>query len=229
MAKISKNFKKINQLIEKNKAYPLNEAIELAKKTSYTKFDGSIDLAVKLNLDTTKVEQQLRGSVTLPNGNGKNVRILLIDDAVDANAAKKVGADFVGGSDIIQDIEKMISKIDLIITTPKMMPALAKYGKLLGPRGLMPNPKIGTVTTDSLKTVEEFKKGRTEYRTDSYGNIHISVGKVSTDTSKIAENIEAVISLLKSKKPSTVKGAYIQNISVSPTMGKGVKVIISNN
>lgn len=229
MAKLTKNQKKSISLIEKNKAYPLIEAIELAKKTSYSKFDGSIDLAIKLNLDTTKVEQQLRGSISLPNGNGKIIRILALDDTLSKEDAQKSGVDYFGGADIIQDIEKMISKIDLIITTPKMMPMLAKYGKLLGPRGLMPNPKTGTVTTDTIKTIEEFKKGRTEYRTDSYGNIHISVGKVSFDSNKIAENIEAVISLLKSKRPSTVKGNYIQNITVSPTMGCGVKVLINNN
>ncbi len=229
MAKLTKNLKKVSDLVEKNKAYPLNEAIELAKKTSYSKFDGSIDLAVKLNLDTTKVEQQLRGSIALPKSNGKVIRILVLDDTLNADAAKKAGIDYFGGADMIQDIEKLIPKIDLIITTAKMMPALAKYGKVLGPRGLMPNPKTGTVTTDTLKTAEEFKKGRTEYRTDSYGNIHISVGKVSSKTEDILENVEAVIALLKSKKPSTVKGTYIQNISLSPTMGKGVKVVISNN
>lgn len=225
MSKQTKNIKKVSKLVEKNKLYPLNEAIDLAKSTSYSKFDGSIDLAVKLNLDTTKVEQQLRGSISLPNGNGKSISILAIDDSVSVDELKKSGADFAGDASIIQDIEKMISKIDLIITTPKIMPQLAKLGKVLGPRGLMPNPKTGTVTTTITKTIEEFKKGRTEYRTDSYGNIHISVGKVSFKTDKIAENINAVIALLKSKKPSTVKGTYIQNIAVSPTMGKGVKVL----
>lgn len=229
MAKLNKKMKKAADLVEKNKVYPLDEAVKLAQKTSCSKFDGSIDVAIKLNLDTTKVEQQLRGSISLPNGNGKKVSILVIDDSINPEQAKKVGADYCGGADIIQDVEKMISKINLIITTPKMMPQLARLGKLLGPRGLMPNPKTGTVTNDVLSTIEEFKKGRTEYRTDSYGNIHMCVGKVSNDSSKIVENIEALISLIKSKKPSTVKGQYIQNISVSATMGPGIKVLINNN
>lgn len=229
MAKLTKKMKSATVLVEKNKAYPLQEAIELAQKASISKFDGSIDVAIKLNLDTTKVEQQLRGSIALPNGNGKTVRILAIDDAITADQAKAAGADYFGGADIIPDIEKMISKIDLIITTPKMMPQLARFGKVLGPRGLMPNPKTGTVTTDMIKTITEFKKGRTEYRTDTYGNIHMCVGKVSTPASQIAENVEALVSLIKSRRPSTVKGTYIQNITVSPTMGPGVKVVISNN
>ncbi len=229
MAKLHKKMKSACELVDKNKLYPLEEAVKLAQKTSYSKFDGSIDIAIKLNLDTTKVEQQLRGSISLPNGNGKKVNILVIDDSINADQAKKAGADYFGGSDIIADVEKMINKINLIITTPKMMPQLARLGKVLGPRGLMPNPKTGTVTTNVIATIEEFKKGRIEYRTDSYGNIHMCVGKVSTDSKKIVENIEALISLIKSKRPSTVKGQYIQNISISATMGPGIKVLINNN
>lgn len=229
MAKLSKKMAKSLSLVDKNKAYPLLEAVTLAQKTSISKFDGSIDVAIKLNLDTKKVEQQLRGSVALPHGNGKTIKILVIDDSMTPAEGKALGADYYGGTDIIQDIEKMINQIDLIITTPKMMPNLAKLGKVLGPRGLMPNPKIGTVTTEIAKTITEFKKGRLEYRTDSYGNIHMCVGKVSFDPNKIVENIETLISLIKSKKPATVKGQYIQNISVAPTIGAGVKVIIPNN
>lgn len=229
MAKLSKKMAKSLSLVDKNKAYSLLEAVTLAQKTSISKFDGSIDVAIKLNLDTKKVEQQLRGSVALPHGNGKTIKILVIDDSMTPAEGKALGADYYGGTDIIQDIEKMINQIDLIITTPKMMPNLAKLGKVLGPRGLMPNPKIGTVTTEIAKTITEFKKGRLEYRTDSYGNIHMCVGKVSFDPNKIVENIETLISLIKSKKPATVKGQYIQNISVAPTIGAGVKVIIPNN
>ena len=228
MSKLTKKMSKSCELVDKNKIYPLEEAVKLAQKTSFTKFDSSIDVAIKLNLDTTKVEQQLRGSISLPNGNGKKISILVIDDSITSEQAKKAGADYFGGTDIIPDIEKMINKINLIITTPKMMPQLARFGKVLGPRGLMPNPKTGTVTTNIIQTIEEFKKGRIEYRTDSYGNIHMCVGKVSFEPNKIVENIEALINLIKSKKPSTVKGQYIQNISVSSTMGPGIKVIINN-
>lgn len=226
MAKLSKKMKNNLKLVDSKKLYPLTEAITLAQKSSISKFDGSIDLAVKLNLDTTKVEQQLRGSISLPNGNGKDIKILVIDEDAKEADVKKVGATYVGGKSIIAEIESYISKIDLIITTPKMMPLLAKHGKVLGPRGLMPNPKIGTVTPDVIKTTEEFAKGKVEYRTDSFGNIHLSVGKVSFDSKKIEENVRAVLALIKSKKPSTVKGTYIQNVSLSPTMGSGVKVII---
>lgn len=229
MAKLSKKLKAKKAEIQTNKAYPLKEAVELAQKSSVSKFDGSIDVAIKLNLDTTKVEQQLRGAISLPHGNGKKIRILALDDAITEQQAKVAGAEYFGDASMIPEIEKMLNKIDLIITTPKIMPQLSKLGKVLGPRGLMPNPKIGTVTTDVLKTIEEFSKGRTEYRTDSYGNIHMSVGKVSFEPEKIVDNINALLSLLKSKKPTTVKGTYIQNISVSPTMGLGIKVVVDNN
>lgn len=229
MANLSKKMQKAISLFDKNKLYSLSEAVSIAQKASISKFDGSIDVAIKLNLDTKKVEQQLRGSIVLPHNNGKVARILVIDDQLTKDKAKSLGVDYFGGLDIIQDIEKMLNQIDLILTTPKMMPALAKLGKVLGPRGLMPNPKIGTVTTEMEKTIVEFKKGRLEYRTDTYGNIHMCVGKVSSKTNDIVENIEAIISLLKTKKPATVKGQYIQNISVAPTMGPGVKVLISNN
>ncbi|AJQ45210.1 50S ribosomal protein L1 [Ureaplasma diversum] len=229
MAKLSKKLKAAYQDFDKQKAYPLLEAIKLAQSKSITKFDGSINIAVKLNLDTTKVEQQLRGSISLPHGNGKAVRVLLLSEDVTKEQAAAVGADYFGGSDYIQNIEKMLNQIDVIITNQKMMPQLAKLGKVLGPRGLMPNPKIGTVTNDVLKAVEEFKKGRLEYRTDTYGNIHMAIGRVSFDPVKIEENANALINLIRAKKPSTVKGQYIQNISVAPTMGPGVKVVISNN
>lgn len=229
MAKLSKKLKAAYEGFDRQKPYALLEAIKLAQSKSITKFDGSINIAVKLNLDTTKVEQQLRGSISLPHGNGKKVRVLLLSDDVTKEQAESVGADYFGGADYIQNIEKMLNQIDVIITNQKMMPQLAKLGKVLGPRGLMPNPKIGTVSNDVLKAVEEFKKGRLEYRTDTYGNIHMVIGRVSFDAQKIEENALALLSLIKSKKPATVKGQYIQNISVSPTMGPGVKVVISNN
>ncbi|WP_031489074.1 50S ribosomal protein L1 [Ureaplasma canigenitalium] len=230
MAKLTKKMKAVLTDFDKQKNYSLLEAIKIAQSKSITKFDGSISIAIKLNLDTTKVEQQLRGSISLPHGNGKEVRILLLTDDTFSDAdLKTAGVDHVMGSQDLVNIEKMLNQIDLIITNQKMMPMLAKYGKLLGPRGLMPNPKIGTVANDVLKAVADFKKGRIEYRTDTYGNIHMAIGKVSFDAKKIEENAISLINLIKSKKPSTVKGQYIQNISVSPTMGPGVKVTIANN
>lgn len=228
MAKLSKKMQKVMQNIDLKKIYPIKEAVELAQKTSISKFDGSIDVAIKLNLDTTKAEQQLRGTISYPKSNGKTLRILALSDEIKVDDAKKAGADFAGGSDMIQDIESMIDKIDVILTTPKMMPSLAKLGKILGPKGLMPNPKTGTVSVDLIKTIKEFKQGKYEYRTDTYGNIHMTVGKVSSNPNDIVENIDALISLLKSKRPSTVKGTYIKNISVSASMGPGFKVQIPN-
>ena len=224
----SKKMKNVLAKVDIKKIYPMAEAVKLAQENSISKFDGSIDVAIKLNLDTTKAEQQLRGTIAFPNSIGKVLRILALDDNLKEADAKAAGADFFGGSDKIQDIEKGWMDYDVILTTPAMMPKLAKLGKVLGPRGLMPNPKTGTVSTDLVKTIKEFKKGKYEYRTDSYGNIHMTVGKVSTKTNEIVENIEALVSLLKSKRPTTVKGAYIQNISVSPTMGPAFKIEFTN-
>ena len=219
------NKKKLFEF-DKFQFFPIMEAIEIVKKSKTIKFDASIDIAVKLNLDTSKVEQQLRGTLTLPNYFGKTQRIVVIDDSLTKNDAKELDVLKVGAKDVIDEITAGWIDFDLIITTPKMMPALSKLGKLLGPRGLMPNPKIGNVTVNVKKTVETFKKGISQYRTDSYGNIHMLVGRMSSSSDKIAENIETLLSFIKSKRPSTVKGIFIQNISISSTMGPGVKIII---
>ena len=228
MAKLSKKMQKACEGIDLKKIYPIEEAVKLAQKTSISKFDGSIDVAIKLNLDTTKAEQQLRGTLSFPHSNGKVLRILALDNDIKAADAKAAGADFFGGSEILQDIEKGLTDFDVILTTPKMMPSLSKLGKVLGPKGLMPNPKTGTVSQDLIKTIKEFKKGKFEYRTDTFGNIHMTVGKVSSKPSEVTENIETLITLIKSKRPSTVKGIYIQNISVCASMGPGIKVQIPN-
>ncbi len=228
MAAKTKKMKNVLAKVDTKKVYPIAEAVKLAQANSISKFDGSIDVAIKLNLDTTKAEQQLRGTISFPHSIGKVLRVLALDDNLKEADAKAAGADFFGGSDKIQDIEKGWMDYDVILTTPAMMPKLAKLGKVLGPRGLMPNPKTGTVSTDLVKTIKEFKKGKYEYRTDTYGNIHMTVGKVSTKANEVVENIEALINLLKSKRPNTVKGAYIQNISVSPTMGPAFKIEFTN-
>lgn len=208
------------------KAYSIGEALNIVKKSKVTKFDSSVDIAIKLNLDTAKAEQQLRGTLTLPNYFGKVQRIIVIDDSLTPNDAKELKVLKVGSTDLIAEITRGWIDFDLIITTPKMMPSLSKLGKLLGPRGLMPNPKVGNVTINVRKTVQEFQKGVSQYRTDSYGNIHMLVGKISSDNNKIEENINTIINFIKSKRPSTVKGVFIQNISLSSTMGPGVKVLI---
>ena len=219
-----KKFKSVKTLVDNKKIYPVEEAVALAKKTSTTKFDSSIDIVIKLNLDTTKAEQQLRGTIALPHYFGKSKRVLLISSDVTKEQAEAAGADYFGESDKIADIKNGWLDFDVIITTPKFMPELSKLGKILGPKGLMPNPKLGTVTPKPLDAVKEFKKGKMNYRTDTYGNIHMTVGKASAANEKIVENIDALVNFIKSKRPSTVKGDYIQKIYLSSTMGPSIKV-----
>ena len=223
--KKGKRYVEVSKLVDKTKAYTTEEAIGLVKKTAAAKFDESVELAMRLNLDTKKADQQLRGAVVLPNGTGKTKRVLVLAKGDLAKAAKDAGADYVGDMDMIEKIEKENwFDFDTMIATPDMMPVLGKLGRVLGPKGLMPNPKTGTVTTDVAKAVEDVKKGRVEYRTDSYGNVHVIIGKVSFDETKLIENLKAFVNLIIKTKPSVVKGDYIKNVAVSSTMGPGIKI-----
>ena len=227
--KKGKKYIKAMELVEKHKAYTKEEAIELVKKTSTSNFDGSVEIAVRLNVDTKKTDQQVRGALVLPNGTGKAKRVLVLtkNDA-QSKAASAAGAEFVGGEDLIDKIAKENwLDFDVIIATPEMMPLLGKIGKLLGPRGLMPNPKTGTVTTDVAKAIDDVKKGRIEFRTDSYCNVHAIIGKVSFDEAKLVENLMAFMNVIIKSKPTTVKGQFIKNVSVSSTMGPGIKIDIN--
>ena len=227
--KKGKKYAEVAKLVEKNKLYTLEEAVSLVKKTSYAKFDSSVELAMNLNLDTKKADQQLRGTICLPHGTGKTKRILVIAKGDKAKDAKEAGADYVGDVDMLEKIEKENwFEFDVLIATPDMMPQLGKLGKVLGPKGLMPNPKTGTVTLDVAKAVNEVKQGRIEYRTDSYGNVHIIVGKVSFDDHKLVENIKEFVKLIQKTKPSVVKGTYVKNVSISATMGPGIKIDINS-
>lgn len=227
--KKGKKYAEVAKLVEKNKLYDLEEAVSLVKKTSYAKFDSSVELAMNLNLDTKKADQQLRGTICLPHGTGKTKRILVIAKGDKAKDAKEAGADYVGDTDLLEKIEKENwFEFDVLIATPDMMPQLGKLGKVLGPKGLMPNPKTGTVTLDVAKAVNEVKQGRIEYRTDSYGNVHVIVGKVSFEDNKLVENIKEFVKLIQKTKPSVVKGTYIKNISVSATMGPGIKIDVNS-
>lgn len=227
--KKGKKYIKAMELVEKHKAYTKEEAIDLVKKTSTSNFDGSVEIAVRLNVDTKKTDQQVRGALVLPNGTGKAKRVLVLTkNDSQAKAAKEAGAEFVGGEELIDKIAKENwLDFDVIIATPEMMPLLGKIGKLLGPRGLMPNPKTGTVTTDTKKAIEDVKKGRIEFRTDSYGNVHAIIGKVSFDSAKLVENLDAFMNVIIKSKPTTVKGQFIKNVSVSSTMGPGIKIDIN--
>ena len=225
MKKASKKYVEASSKVEKNKEYSIEEAIKLVKETSITKFDGTVEVAIKLNVDPKKADQQLRGSLVLPNGTGKTKRILVIAKGTAATEAKNAGADFVGDSDMIEKIQKENwFDYDVIIATPDMMPELGKIGKVLGPKGLMPNPKTGTVTPNPVSAIENVKKGMVEFRTDTFGNIHTVVGKVSFDDAKLVENLTYIISTISKLKPATVKGKFITNITVAPTMGPGIKL-----
>ena len=227
--KRGKKYLEAASKIEKGKAYSIEEAVSLLKETKVAKFDESVELVLRLNLDTKKADQQLRGATVLPNGIGKTKKVLVIARGAKATEAKEAGADYVGEIDMIEKIEKENwFDFDTMIATPDMMPALGKIGRVLGPRGLMPNPKTGTVTMDVKKAVEDVKKGRVEYRTDSYGNVAVLVGKVSFDNEKLVENIKSFVGLINKTKPSTVKGKYMLNISVSTTMGPGIKVDVES-
>ena len=225
MRKLGKKYVEASKKIEKNKSYQLEEAVKLAKETSITKFDSSVELAVKLNIDTKKADQQMRGSLVLPNGNGKTKKILVLAKGAAAEAARKAGADFVGETEMIEKIEKENwFDFDVIIATPDMMPQLGKLGKVLGPKGLMPNPKTGTVTNNVKQAVLEAKAGMVEYRTDSYGNVHGIIGKASFSNEDLAENLNAFVKTILRAKPQTAKGTYVKSISVSATMSPSVRI-----
>lgn len=226
MKKIGKKLAEVNKLVDKNKFYTLEEAMELVKKTSYTKFDSSVDLAFRLNLDTRKADQQLRGSVVLPHGTGKSIRVLVATDSSElAEKAKAAGADLVYTTQELEHALKIDQfDFDVIVVEPKLMPVLGKYGKKLGPKGLMPNPKTGTVTPTPDKAVLELKKGKANYRADKYGIVHSLIGKVSMQTNALVDNAQTLITLIKKLKPSVVKGTYIKNLTVSASMGPSIKI-----
>lgn len=229
MKKRGKKYVEAASKVERGKAYTKEEAIKLAKETSVSKFTGSIEVAVRLNLDTKKSDQQLRGAIVLPNGTGKDKKVLVIAKGDNATKAKAAGADYVGDVDMLEKIEKENwFDFDVMIATPDMMPLLGKLGRILGPKGLMPNPKTGTVTTDVERAVSDVKSGRVEYRTDTFGNVHGIIGNTSFEEKALLENLDAFMAVLLKAKPSTVKGDYVKNVAISATMGPGIKIIVNS-
>ena len=229
MAKRSRKYAEAAKLVDKTKRYSIEEAVELAKKTSITKFDGTVEVSFRMNLDSRKAEQNLRGAIVLPYGTGKTRTVLVLTKLPDKQKeAEKAGADFFGDAEYIEKIKGGWFGFDIIVATPDMMGELGKLGRILGPKGLMPNPKTGTVTQDVEKTVKEFKAGKVEYRVDKVGNIQVPVGKVSFDVIKLVENIQTVYRQLMRVKPQTIKGVYMQNVTLSSTMGPGVKVAVDS-
>ena len=224
MAKKSKRYTEAAALIENGKLYSAEEAIELVKKTSNVKFDASVDVAFNLGLDVRQADQQLRGAVVLPHGTGKTKKVLVVAEGEKAQEAKDAGADIVAGKEILEDIKKGWLDFEVMIATPNMMAELGKLGRILGPKGLMPNPKTGTVTMDVAKAVQETKAGKVTYRTDKEGNVHLPIGRVSFDDAKLVENFNTIYDLIVRLKPTSAKGNYIKNIAVSSTMGPAIKV-----
>ncbi len=223
--KRGKKYLEAAKLYDKNKLYVAEEALGLVKKTSFTKFDASVEVAFRLNLDPRQAEQNLRGAIVLPHGTGKTQRVVVIADGEKIKEAEAAGADRAGDDELIEEIGKGWLEFDVLVATPSMMGKLGKLGRVLGPKGLMPNPKTGTVTMDVAKAVQEIKNGKIEYRTDKVGNIHAPIGKVSFDTAKLNDNLHALYQQLVRIKPSTVKGSYVKNITVSSSMGPGIKVL----
>lgn len=224
MRKLTKNQKKVEGLYDLKQKYKIDDAVEMVKNLTFTKFDASIDIAVHLNVDPKKADQMLRGTVVLPNGTGKVKRVLVLCSGDKIQDALDAGADFAGNDDYIKKIQDGWFDFDVIVTMPAMMAKVGKLGKILGPKGLMPNPKSGTITTDVVKAVKDIKLGKIEYRVDKFGVIHNSVGRVSFENKKLVENVKELISTLIKAKPASVKGVYIKSISLASTMSKGVFV-----
>lgn len=224
MPKHGKNYNNASAKIEAGKLYAPKEAMQLVKDLSSAKFDETVEVSIRLGVDTRKADQNVRGSISLPNGTGKSVRVAVFAEGAKADEAKEAGADVIGSDELVAAVQKGEINFDAVIATPNLMGKVGRLGRILGPRGLMPNPKLGTVTMDVAKMVKELKAGRVEYRADRYGICHVPMGKVSFTADQLAENYGALYSELLRVKPSSAKGKYVKSITVSSTMGPGVKI-----
>lgn len=219
-----KSYRKVAEKVEADKLYVLEEAVKLASETSPSKFDASVEVHVRLNVDPRQADQNIRTTVSLPHGTGKTIRVAVFAPEADHKAAKAAGADIVGDETFLAQLDKEAIDFDILVATPQYMPKLGRYARLLGPRGLMPNPKSGTVATDVAKAVTEAKAGKVEYRVDKQAIVHLSVGKVSFGAEKLNDNAKAFFESLQAQKPSSIKGGYVKSITISTTMGPGIKV-----
>ncbi|OGX16900.1 MAG: 50S ribosomal protein L1 [Omnitrophica WOR_2 bacterium RBG_13_44_8b] len=226
MKERSKRYKESEKQIDRDKTYQLKEAIEILKKMSPAKFDGAVDLHFNLSVDTKKPEQMVRGTVVLPHGTGKKVRVAVFCKGEYERQAKDAGADIVGANDLIDKVTGGFLDFDCAIATPEMMKDLSKLGKILGPRGLMPSPKTGTVTNDIAKAIEDVKRGKVEFRVDKQGGIHLSVGKISFQTDMLNDNASRVIEAIDEARPSSVKGKFVKGLSISASMNPGLRIAI---
>ena len=224
MGRQGKRYEDASSRFDRDQVYSGSEALDLATSLAGAKFDEGIDLLVRLSVDPRKAEEMVRGTVALPSGTGKDVRVAVFAQGESANAAREAGADHVGGDDLAAEVEGGMLDFDVAIATPDMMPTVGKLGRALGPRGLMPNPKSGTVTDDVAKAVGEFKGGKVEFRTDRYGNVHLPIGKASFEASALVANLSAAIEELERLKPSSAKGRYLKKVSISSTMGPGIRI-----
>lgn len=226
MAKLGKKFAEAAKLVDRSKTYSVAEAVKLAKEANFVKFDASVEVSFKLNVDPRHADQQIRGAMVLPNGTGKTQKVCVITQGPKEEEAKAAGADFVGGKELLEQMQKGWFDFDIIVATPNMMGELGKLGRVLGPKGLMPNPKTGTVTMDVAKAVEDIKKGKVEYRVDKEGNINLMIGKVSFEDEKLVENFTAIYNTIVKARPAAVKGTFIKNLVLTTTMGPGIHVAI---
>lgn len=224
MAKHGKKYLASSQLFDKDTAYNIEEAVKLARQTSYVKFDASLEVAFRLNVNPKHADQQIRGAMVLPNGTGKTQKVCVITSSDQEQVALDAGADLVGGKELIDKIAKGFFEFDVIVATPNMMGELGKIGRILGPKGLMPNPKTGTVTTDIANAVADIKRGKVEYRVDKEGNISLMIGKLSFSDEQLVENFKAIYNVILKARPAAVKGKYMKNVTISATMAPGVKV-----
>ena len=224
MAKRGKKYLKVKEKIDSTRKYPLDEAISVLKETSYANFDETVEAAIRLGVDPRKSDQMVRGSVLLPHGIGKKVKIAVFAKGEKQKEAQEAGADYVGAEDLVEKVSKGWLEFDKAVATPDMMSVVSKVGKILGPRGLMPNPKVGTVTFNLKQAIDELKKGKIEFRVDKGGIVHVPIGKVSFDNQKLYENMVALMDTIIRLKPATSKGVYIKNVVLSTTMGPGIKV-----